>query len=255
MCRRYNIAQDMKDFEDALKVLEGGFVSIDNGRVSFINPSVRDYLTDYLDDAALLGTFAEAAQKADWAEAVWRHAKKTAANSVEQRENVAFAFKAFAPSLPQLPVMKRDPVDPNRYRFYDSSLSNQLSLLLEWYVVTRENIFSDAALLLAEQSSHAFSSWSDGSNLIRLVRQLRAGPYEELPFAVDLANKLEDRIINIFESVWADDLGTMWDAVEDAHDVLNGEVFDAAQRAVIREVEEARSSADATDSSPRSTTT
>ena len=58
----------------------------------------------------------------------------------------------------------------------------------------------------------------------------------------------KNRIINIFESVWVDDLGTMWDAVEDAHDVLNGEVFDAAQRAVIREVEEARSSADATDS-------
>ena len=104
----------------ALKILEGGFVSISSGRVTFINPSVRDYLTDYLDDAALLGVFAKAAQKADWAEAVWRHARKAAAKSAEQQKALGAAFTAVAQLLPALPVMKRDPVEPNRYRFTDS---------------------------------------------------------------------------------------------------------------------------------------
>jgi DNA polymerase III delta prime subunit len=248
LCHQYNIAQDIKDFEEALKILEGGFVSISSGRVTFINPSVRDYLTDYLDDAALLGMFAKAAQKADWAEAVWRHATKAAAKSAEQQRALGAAFKAVAQLLPALPVMKRDPVEPNRYRFYDSSMSNRLSLLLELYVATSDIVFSGAALSLADQRSNSFSSWSDGANLVRLVRSLRAGSYDDLPFAVELADKLESVIIGIFESVWADDLGTMWDAIESARDVLAGEVFDAARNAVVREVEEARSSADATDS-------
>lgn len=46
--------------------------------------------------------------------------------------------------------MKRDPTEPNRSRFYDSSLSNRLSLLMEWYVVTDDAAFSDAAVLLVE---------------------------------------------------------------------------------------------------------
>lgn len=248
LCRQYNIPQDIKDFEEALKILEGGFVSISNGRVSFINPSIRDYLTDYLDDAALLALFAEAALKADWAEALWSQGKRVAAKSSEQKKILGMAFKPIAQRFQQLPVMKRDPIEPNRFRFYDSSLSNRLSLLMEWFVVTDDAVFSDAALLLAEQRANAFSSWSDGANLVRLVRNLRAGIYDELPFAVELADRIESALIGIFESVWADDLGAMWDAVEGARDVLGAEVFVAARSAVVREVEEAKSSADATDS-------
>ena len=127
-------------------------------------------------------------------------------------------------------------------------MSNRLSLLLELYVATSDIVFSGAALSLADQRSNAFSSWSDGANLVRLVRNLRAGSYDDLPFAVELADKLEGVIIGIFESIWADDPGAMWDAIESARDVLAEEVFDAARNAVVREVEEARSSADATDS-------
>ncbi len=248
MCKQYNVAQDVKDFEESLKILEGGFVSINGGRVSFINPSVRDYLADYLNDTLLFSTFAKAARKADWAESVWRHATKVAAKTSEERSKVASAFKGVAPTFLQLPVMKRDPVDPRRYHFCDSSLSNRLSLLLEWHAATQDSVFSDSALLLSEQRSHAFSSWSDGQNLVRLVGQLRVGSYKDLPFAGALADELERGIINIFEGAWADDLGTMWDAIEDARDVLGRDVFDAARGAVVREIEEAGSTADGTDS-------
>jgi hypothetical protein len=53
MCKIYNISHEAKDFEEALKILEGGFIAISGGRISFINPSLRDYLTDYLNDASL----------------------------------------------------------------------------------------------------------------------------------------------------------------------------------------------------------
>jgi hypothetical protein len=214
--------------------------------VTFINPSVRDYLTDYLDDAALLETFAKAARKADWAEAVWRHTKKSI--SAERHKSVAVAFKAIAPSLPHLPVMKRDPIDPTRYHFYDSSMSSRVRLLLEWYRISADALFSETALLLAQHNSSAFYSWSDGTTLVRLVRDLRTEPGAEFAFAAELADALEGGIIGIFDRVWADDLGTMWDAIENERDVLCDEVFEAARSAVARGIEEARSSADASDS-------
>jgi hypothetical protein len=68
-----------------LKILEGGFVSISSGRVSFINPSIRDYLTNYLDDTALRALFAEAAQKADWAKAVWNQDNGSQRNQSSRR--------------------------------------------------------------------------------------------------------------------------------------------------------------------------
>ncbi len=43
-----------KDFEESLHILEGSFVDIINQRVSFVNPSLKDYLSSYLRDVGLL---------------------------------------------------------------------------------------------------------------------------------------------------------------------------------------------------------
>ena len=54
MCEQFRIGAGPKDFEEALKILESGFVAISSTTVSFINPSLRDYLQEYLKDIALL---------------------------------------------------------------------------------------------------------------------------------------------------------------------------------------------------------
>ncbi len=68
---QYGGVRDPKDFEEALRILEGGFVVIRNRTVNFVNPSLRDYLTAYLDDATMLKDFAMAARKPEWASRVW----------------------------------------------------------------------------------------------------------------------------------------------------------------------------------------
>ena len=54
LCDRYRLPQDPKDFEEALRVLEGSFIDITSDTVSYVNPSLRDYLTEYLDDFGML---------------------------------------------------------------------------------------------------------------------------------------------------------------------------------------------------------
>ena len=69
---KYAVPHDSSDFEESLRILEGGYIAIRDRLVSFINPSLRDYLSDRLDDVDLICDFASAAQKADWASA-WEY--------------------------------------------------------------------------------------------------------------------------------------------------------------------------------------
>jgi hypothetical protein len=71
LCVKYAQSRDPKDFEESLRVLEGSFVRIAGTRVSFVNPSLRDYLTKYLHDVPILIVCAQSARQADWARAIW----------------------------------------------------------------------------------------------------------------------------------------------------------------------------------------
>src|SRR5208337_4773288 len=89
---KYGTPYGAKDFDEALRILEGGFVAIAGESVRFINPSVRDYLTDYLDDASLLADFARASTKARWAWAVWRQVTSTKQITRQDQKGVVVGF-------------------------------------------------------------------------------------------------------------------------------------------------------------------
>jgi hypothetical protein len=247
ICKIYNISHDAKDFEEALKILEGGFIAISGSRISFINPSLRDYLTNYLNDATLLATLAQTAQKADWAQSLWLHVTKTL--SSEQQQSIALACKPVAAALPKLPVMKRDSTDPTVYRFHDLSLTDRISLLLRWAKVTDDAEFVSYALQIAEKPFAGFSPWRDGVELVSLIRSLRHGEDAEVPSAAELATTLEDGLITMFRNhLWPDDLDRLYQAIEQERDLLAADVFDAANKAIVRGIDDAREDAASIDS-------
>ncbi len=249
MCKIYNISHEAKDFEESLKILEGGFISISGSRISFINPSLRDYLTDYLNDASLLATFASTAQKADWAQSLWQHARITKALPPEQQQSIALAFRPVAAALSKLPVLKKDPTDPTVHRFCDLSLTDRISLLLSWASVSDDAEFMTYALQIAEKPLGGFSPWRDGVELVSLIRSLRRGENTDLPSADDLATKLEDRLVAMFrDHMWPDDLDRMYGAIEHERDLLAADVFDAANEAIVRGIDAAREDAASIDS-------
>jgi len=249
MCKIYNISHEAKDFEESLKILEGGFISISGSRVSLINPSLRDYLTDYLSDGSLLATLASTAQKADWAQSLWDHVRVTKAFPPEQQQSIARAFEPIAKAFPNMPVMKKDPTNPTIYRYYDLSLTDRISLLLSWASAGDDAEFMTYALRIAEEPLGGFSPWRDGAELVRLIRDLRVGEDADLSSAHDLATMLEDRLVEMFQGhMWPDDLDRMYRTIENEHDLLAPDVFDVANEAIVRGIEAAREDAASIDS-------
>jgi hypothetical protein len=100
---KYGTPYGAKDFEEALRILEGGFVAIAGDNVRFINPSLRDYLVDYLNDAALLADFALASTKVKWASAVWQQAARTKPLPKQDQQVVARGFANVAKTFLHLP--------------------------------------------------------------------------------------------------------------------------------------------------------
>src|SRR6202035_1441183 len=109
LCKRYGISHDPKDFEESLRVLEGSFLTIRGTSVSFLNPSIRDYLNGYLSDLPLLVTLASAAPRFDWAKAVWRHVQSDYDRFTDDdRNRVARAFVSMARRAEEFPIRKQD---------------------------------------------------------------------------------------------------------------------------------------------------
>ncbi|MEO9960607.1 MAG: hypothetical protein ABJF07_09935, partial [Nisaea sp.] len=103
---KYGTTRDPKDFEEAVRILEGGFITVRGTRVSYVNPSFRDYMSGYVKDAALLVDCAAAAQTANWADNVW-DAVRAAALPPEQRHRVATSFREIATRFLSLPTWKK----------------------------------------------------------------------------------------------------------------------------------------------------
>ncbi len=236
LCTSYGIAHDPKDFDESLKILEGGFIKISGSSVSFVNPSFRDYISEYLSDLGMLCGFSTVAVKADWARAVWRHGTKCKLDPADTKE-FANGFRSIAELFPQLTYWRRTgrgyEVDA-----CDLDNSDRIKLLLDWFVASRNDEFAHIALVLVHKPVNGFSAWSDGRALVELARQIRDGSYfDDLPNAAELIEALEQAVINLLEGVGADDLERISDAIEAAPS-LGDEVAQAVEIAIRKEFAE-----------------
>lgn len=248
LCAKFGQAHDPKDFEEALRILEGGFVSIRNGTVSFINPSFRDYLTDYLNDLPLLREFALVARQADWARQLWWHGKKLAVTE-EETAGFARAFAHVAGEFLRLPTWKRSPQYPESYSVADLANADRITLLLQWWEASGDQAFAELAVGLAEKPVGGFNSWRDGEDLVEIIRGIRFGYYDGFPLEEALLAALEDGTISLLATgLDSDELGKMSDAIIEHEDYFGPEVAAAAREAIQREFDDIERSAAETDS-------
>jgi energy-coupling factor transporter ATP-binding protein EcfA2 len=236
---KYAVPHDPKDFEEALRILESGYVGIRNTTVSFINPSLRDYLADYIDDVGLLSIFAASAQKADWAERVWKHTRVEKLLSPAKQEVVARAFIGVAERFNVLPDMKRSETNPNSWNFYDLCHAERIALLLEWCACSGDRRFAAIALSLASSQVGRFTAWHDAQRLIRLIPQLQDGEFGELDIATEMHEKIEDGVVAILNGhVWPDDLENICDSVDLYESDLSPRIREAADKAMLSHIED-----------------
>ena len=206
---KYGISRDPKDFEEAVRILEGGFITLRGTWVSYVNPSVRDYMSGYVKDAALLTDCAAAAQTASWADEVWKSVHAAALPS-EQRRLVASSFREIATRFQKLPTWKK--TSSHSFSVEDLGNVRRLQLLLAWWTETSDDYFSELVINLARYPPApkgwlGYSAWREGAELVELTGKLRDEDYyPNTPFAEDLANLLEDGIINLLEHGMAFDV-------------------------------------------------
>lgn len=226
LCADLGVARDLKDFEQSLKQLEGGFVAIEDGDVDFINPSVRDYLSGYLADGSLLPVAAATCTSARAARQIWTFAK-------EKLDWLALPTlaTAFVPATRHLVETSTNP-------FTDLDSSDRLSLLLEWWAHSGEVVFADSALAIALKPPHTFTAWRDGARLLEMIGELNdPGHHEPGTKADELVDALEDIVVQLFdEGMGSDDLLKMSDMVEDGD--YSDKVRAASYAAIIREIDD-----------------
>jgi len=120
---KYGTSRDPKDFEEALKVLEGGFVVIHNGAVDYVNPSLRDYLKTYLTDIEILTDLAGTLVTAKSARSLWTFADDVCAATLSQKQRIAFGLKEATRLFPTSPVWKTDKIDTTRSVLHDLGMT------------------------------------------------------------------------------------------------------------------------------------
>lgn len=208
VCMFYSQPIYPNDFEDALRSLESGFISIAGKTVTFINPSVRDFLKSYLNNRELLGLLPEVAIRADWAKHLWQHIKDIFRAHDEEKRALASCFRKFAQHIDLTPTYKR--IKRNGYFSLhrdDLALSERADLLFEWWQCTEDIFFLEKMLELIKSSSLDIVSSVDGSVLPELHWNLNSFIDEDNYLKPHLLIGIEDVVVKLLnDGVPSDEL-------------------------------------------------
>ncbi|EGS1937355.1 MULTISPECIES: nSTAND3 domain-containing NTPase [Enterobacterales] len=240
MSRTYGLAHGPKDFEEALRILEGSFVNIVNisgPRVSFLNPSLKDYLSTYLLDTELLILLVPTAASIDWLSSLWDFVYPSGLSEADQAK-IARACVAMLEMLETRPHWRPRSGDARSLEYNDAANSKRLRMLMDWWQLTSERRFADSIMTIARNPQQGFGAWLDGEALIDLFCRLREkGCGQPFIYEDGLLELLEKAIADTIRWSSSDILSTLIDVV-DAAQGLPVNITYALQTAVLEEFEE-----------------
>lgn len=242
LCLKYSEPYGPKDYEESIKILEGSFISITDREVTYINPSLKDYLSEYLKDFALIAEFPKCAELTDWAEDLWLFGKEIIGNNEDDLKRFALSFRDVAKKFQELPVWKRIEIGYGfSRRMTGLSNTGRILLLLKWWDVTDCRDFAEYALYLAGNPIDGLDPLYDGGEAVELICKLRDGDYfEGFDYAHELADKLESSYKKMLEhQISSDELEGISDAIDCWGGCLSDELKDALSVTVQREFDDA----------------
>lgn len=174
LCAKFGVPYDPKDFEGALRTIEGSFVVISGTVVRFVNPSVRDYLARYLSDKALLSVLADGVPTLRGARNLFDHFMKQPGPTKEGITTFVFRFIRLCERFVTVEVWKRVPGETYRSRMYELPHSDRMDLLVNWWRFSNAEPFIAATQTIADRGRAALSAWEDGRKLPEILAGLRA---------------------------------------------------------------------------------
>ena len=169
ICDSYSQPRQPTDYEDALKTLESGFLSIADRIVNLMNPSLRDFLRSYLIDITLLESLPSETIRAEWAQRLWRHLLRVFRAHPSTRSAFAARFRSYSMRIDATPTMRLEQTDGiNRKIAYDLPLSGRVELLLQWWEHTHDENFLQIAIRVMKGDSLTLIAWNDGQTFSEL---------------------------------------------------------------------------------------
>ena len=221
LCAAFGLPFDTKDFEESIKNLEGSFIVIANGRLSFVNPSVRDYLSRYLDDKALLVIIAGGAPSAACATQLVNQYRKLPELTPADWYGMLACFEPLCRRLNTISRWRRIVSEPGKLRPYDISTSDRLKMLLTWWRMSPIAVFLDTAIEIAGAPRDGYSAWSDARNLPDILVDLRTASDEERVLTAPLADLIDGSLRNMLSSnLDPDELEQLINAIDRTATVL-----------------------------------
>lgn len=155
LCQHYSHHSKPDDFETALHSLESGFITISEKTVTFVNPSLRDFLKAYLmKDIEFLHLLPKGVKRADWAKRLWDYVRFNFMGP-----NIS---KKFALEFVGLTSVVNE-ASPD-----DLRLPGRIELLLSWGEYSGEAIFFQCASKLSQSTTLKPGPWKDGEKIIEL---------------------------------------------------------------------------------------
>ena len=201
VCSFYSQPAKPNDFEEALRSLESGFISISASSVSFVNPSLSDYLKSYLINKELLCLLIQAVRRPIWANNLWQHIKVIFKNNDEDKKYFASKFRDFSRNIDSTPTMGCSKDTGEIYITQaDLSLSDRVEMLFEWWEYTRDDFFLIRAINLLESTSLELNSW-DGMFLPELHRRADNFIDDDQHLKSSLLYAVENKIKAVIDAV------------------------------------------------------
>lgn len=240
MSTAYGLPHGPKDFEEALRILEGSFIKIINIRkpvVSFINPSLKDYLSSYLFDIDFLIRLVPTAASIDWLLRLWNFVHTLGLSEVDQAK-IARACIGMLEMIETRPPWRPKAGDSLSLEYNDVANSKRLRMLMDWWQLTNEQRFADSIMTIARNPPQGFSTWLDGDILIEFFSLRDQKSYSrQFIYEDELLELLEEELTDTISCSSIDMLSTFIDAV-DAAKGLPSSITLALRRAVLEEFED-----------------
>lgn len=242
MSAAYGLVHGPKDFEEALRILEGSFVNVTNingPMISFVNPSLKDYLSTYLLDTDLLIRFVPTAASIDWLSRLWDFVYPCGLSEADQAK-IARACVGKLEMIETRPHWRPRASDARSLEYNDAENSKRLRILMDWWQLTDDQRFADSIIAIARNPQQGFGAWSDGETLIGFF-SLRDDRGNRRPFIyeAELLELIEKALTDTIRWSSSDMLSTLVDAVDAADGLgLPPSIPRALQVAVLEEFEE-----------------
>ncbi len=239
LCAKFGVPYDPKDFEGALRTVEGSFVVISGTTVRYVNPSVRDYLARYLSDKALLSVLADGVPTLRSARNLFDHFMKQPGPTNEVIATFVSRFVRLSERFVTVEVWKRIPGETYRSRMYELSNSDRMDVLVNWWRLSNAEPFIAAAQTIADKGRAALSAWEDGRKLPEILAGLRAAQALGKPTPTELIDAVQAGISGLLATdLDPDDITRILAAADEHEGSLPSALFTEIEGAARRMLED-----------------